>query len=187
MSFPCAMRFVLASYLIGIERSEQVATYPLRGVLFENLVIAEALKYRFNHGRRFNLSFFRDSRGLEYDLLFETGCGMSAIEIKSREDRSPRRLFRFAKSCCEVGSKRFSQKPLSMAAHLVNPRSAQERSCRLLIYAVCSRALKPAKRVKSKAGPAENYRYIDNGATTVCQLLSTPLGCWRTIDKSIFR
>ena len=57
MSFPCAMRFVLASYLIGIERSEQVATYPLRGVLFENLVIAEALKYRFNHGRRFNLSF----------------------------------------------------------------------------------------------------------------------------------
>ena len=75
----------LASYLIGIERSEQAATHPLRGALFENLVIAEALKYRFNLGRRFNLSFFRDSRGLECDLLFETGHGMSAIEIKSGE------------------------------------------------------------------------------------------------------
>ena len=75
----------LASYLIGIERPEQIATHPLRGALFENLVIAEALKYRFNRGRRFNLSFFRDSRGLECDLLFQTGRGMGALEIKSGE------------------------------------------------------------------------------------------------------
>ena len=75
----------LASYLIGIERSEQIATHPLRGALFENLIIAEVLKYRFNRGRRFNLSFFRDSRGLECDLLFETGHGMGAVEIKSGE------------------------------------------------------------------------------------------------------
>ena len=73
----------LASYLIGIERSEQIATHPLRGALFENAVIVETLKYRFNRGRRFNLYFFRDSRGLECDLLFETGHGMCAIEIKS--------------------------------------------------------------------------------------------------------
>lgn len=75
----------LVSYLIGIERSEQIATHPLRGALFENLVVAEALKYRFNRGRRFNLSFFRDSRGLECDLLFQTGRGMGAVEIKSGE------------------------------------------------------------------------------------------------------
>ena len=75
----------LASYLIGIERSEQIATHPLRGALFENLIIAEVLKYRFNQGRRFNLSFFRSSRGLECDLLFETGHGMGAVEIKSGE------------------------------------------------------------------------------------------------------
>ena len=75
----------LASYLIGIELSEQIATHPLRGALFENLIIAETLKYRFNRGRRFNLSFFRSSRGLECDLLFETGHGMGAVEIKSGE------------------------------------------------------------------------------------------------------
>ena len=73
----------LASYLIGIERAAQVATHPLRGALFENMVVVEALKYRFNRGRSANLSFFRDSRGLECDLLVETGLGMSAIEIKS--------------------------------------------------------------------------------------------------------
>ncbi len=73
----------LAGYLIGIENARQIATHPLRGPLFENMVIAEALKHRFNRGRDFNLSFFRDSRGLECDLLYETGLGIHAIEIKS--------------------------------------------------------------------------------------------------------
>ena len=73
----------LASYLIRIEHADQVATHPLRGPLFENLVVAETLKYRFNRGLQPNLSFFRDSRGLECDLFYETGRGIGAIEIKS--------------------------------------------------------------------------------------------------------
>ena len=73
----------LASYLIGIENSSQVATHPLRGHLFENAVVAEALKYRFNRGMNPNLSFYRDSSGLECDLLYETGDGLTAIEVKS--------------------------------------------------------------------------------------------------------
>jgi hypothetical protein len=73
----------LASYLIGIEHAAQVATHPLRGSLFENAVVAEAVKHRFNRGRQFNLSFFRDARGLECDLLYETGRGVGAIEAKS--------------------------------------------------------------------------------------------------------
>ena len=73
----------LASHLIGIEHAGQVATHPLRGALFENTVVVEALKHRFNRGRRSNLSFFRDLRGLECDLLYENGDGMGAFEIKS--------------------------------------------------------------------------------------------------------
>ena len=73
----------LASYLIGIENARQIATHPLRGSLFENAVVAETLKYRFNKGLRPNLSFFRDSRGLECDLFYETGHGIGAIEVKS--------------------------------------------------------------------------------------------------------
>ena len=73
----------LASYLIGIEHPGQVTNHPLRGALFENMVIVEALKFGFNRGLSPNLSFFRDSRGLECDLLIETGHGTAAVEIKS--------------------------------------------------------------------------------------------------------
>ena len=73
----------LASYLIGIGHAEQIATHPLRGALFENAVVAETLKHRFNRGLRSNLSFFRDARGLECDLLYEAGPGIGAIEIKA--------------------------------------------------------------------------------------------------------
>lgn len=73
----------LASYLIGIEHAGQIATHPLRGSLFENMVVVETLKHRFNQGNRSNLSFFRDSRGLECDLFYGTGCGIGAIEIKA--------------------------------------------------------------------------------------------------------
>ena len=73
----------LASYLLGIEGPGQVATHPLRGALFENIVVGEALKHGYNRGDVPRLTFFRDSRGLECDLLYETGRGINAIEAKS--------------------------------------------------------------------------------------------------------
>ena len=73
----------LASYLLGILNSDQIATHPLRGPLFENAAIAEAVKHYFNRGRRANLFFYRDMRGLECDLLYENGNGIGAMEIKS--------------------------------------------------------------------------------------------------------
>ncbi|MCY4150546.1 MAG: ATP-binding protein [Gammaproteobacteria bacterium] len=73
----------LASHLIGIENAGQISTHPLRGQLFENAVVMEILKHRFNRGRKSNLSFFRDSRGMECDLLYEKSNSMVAIEIKS--------------------------------------------------------------------------------------------------------
>ena len=73
----------LASHLMGIEQAKQLATHPLRGQLFENAVVMEVLKHRYNRGRRSNLSFFRDARGLECDLLLESAESIDAIEIKS--------------------------------------------------------------------------------------------------------
>ncbi|WP_419947037.1 ATP-binding protein [Candidatus Poriferisodalis sp.] len=73
----------LASYLIGIDHPSQVAAHPLRGQLFENIAVTEALKQRLNRGRDPRLTFFRDSNGLECDLLCETGEGIAAMEIKS--------------------------------------------------------------------------------------------------------
>ena len=73
----------LASHLVGIEHASQISTHPLRGPLFENAAVVEALKHRFNRGEQSNLSFFRDARGLECDLLCENGSDLGVIEIKS--------------------------------------------------------------------------------------------------------
>ena len=73
----------LAAHLMGIENSRQVQTHPLRGALFETLVVSEFIKARFNQGRRDNLFYFRDRTGNEVDLIFETGRGPVPVEIKS--------------------------------------------------------------------------------------------------------
>jgi predicted AAA+ superfamily ATPase len=75
----------LASHLLGIESVDQIATHPLKGFLFENMVVVEALKHRFNQGRRSNLSFYRDSSGTEVDLVYSLAEKMVSVEIKSGE------------------------------------------------------------------------------------------------------
>jgi len=73
----------LAVSLLGIEREEQLALHPFRGNLFENFIIAEFLKYRFNQGLRSNLFFWRDNVGHEVDLLLQNGDQLTPVEIKS--------------------------------------------------------------------------------------------------------
>ncbi|WP_319523173.1 ATP-binding protein [uncultured Desulfosarcina sp.] len=73
----------LAAFLLGIEKEKQISRDPLRGNLFENLVVSEALKHRFNQGRQSNLYFYRDSKGNEVDLVIVNGSDLFPIEIKS--------------------------------------------------------------------------------------------------------
>ncbi|OGV56819.1 MAG: AAA family ATPase [Lentisphaerae bacterium GWF2_44_16] len=73
----------LAAYLLGIEKPEHVTRDPLRGNLFENMVVLEALKTRFNAGTDPNLFFFRDNKGNEVDLIFKKGRQLIPVEIKS--------------------------------------------------------------------------------------------------------
>lgn len=73
----------LASYLLGLENENQISRDPLRGNLFENMVVMEALKFRYNQGKRSNLFFFRDSNGNEVDLVSVQGRILTAIEIKA--------------------------------------------------------------------------------------------------------
>lgn len=73
----------LAAYLLGAENETHINRHPLRGNLFENLVIIDALKYRYNRGKRSNLYFWRDAKGNEVDLLIENGPDVVPIEIKA--------------------------------------------------------------------------------------------------------
>jgi len=73
----------LAAYLLGAENEGHIASHPLRGNLYENMVVMEALKYRYNIGKRSNLYFWRDAKGNEVDLFVENGPVVSPVEIKS--------------------------------------------------------------------------------------------------------
>lgn len=73
----------LASYLLGIENSRQISTHPLRGNLFENLVVTEVIKHRYNVGKRASCTFYRDSSGHEVDLLIEHGGRVHPFEVKA--------------------------------------------------------------------------------------------------------
>ncbi len=73
----------LAARLLGLETELQVSRDPLRGNLFENMVVMEVLKYRLHRGRASNLNFYRDSNGNEIDLLLNYGPDIFPIEVKS--------------------------------------------------------------------------------------------------------
>ncbi len=73
----------LAAALIGIQNEGQAQTHPLRGALFETLVVNEFLKNRCNMGLRDPLYFWRDNIGTEVDLIVERGNEVAAVEIKS--------------------------------------------------------------------------------------------------------
>ncbi len=73
----------LATHLMGIGQQEQLLTHPLRGNLFENLVIMEILKYRYNEGKSNNLNFYRDHKGNEVDIIYNLAQHTLPIEVKS--------------------------------------------------------------------------------------------------------
>jgi len=75
----------LACFLLGIENPEQLKRDPLFGSLFENLIVIDLLKQRYNKGYGPNLFFFRDSHGNEIDLVLTSGSFLKAVEIKSAE------------------------------------------------------------------------------------------------------
>lgn len=75
----------LVAHLLGITTPDQALRDPLRGGLYENLVILEILKSFYNKGQRPDLFFYRDTHGNEVDLLVRDKRQLIPIEIKSSE------------------------------------------------------------------------------------------------------
>jgi len=73
----------LAAALAGIREPRELAIHPMRGALFETWVMAELIKHRLNRGAPPDLHFWRDSSGLEVDLVVERGGKLRALEIKA--------------------------------------------------------------------------------------------------------
>lgn len=75
----------LAAFLSGINEPYQLFTSPLKGPLFENLVVMEMLKNKYNHFKPYQLYHYRDSNNNEVDLILDYSTHLDAIEIKSSQ------------------------------------------------------------------------------------------------------
>ena len=90
------MQKKLYSFGIGLQNCKNeshVQTHPLRGALFENMIIADKIKQSFNKAEEPSLYYFRDNTGNEADLLEEIGGAVVSYEIKASKTLS-RGLFR---------------------------------------------------------------------------------------------
>jgi predicted AAA+ superfamily ATPase len=79
----------LVAFLLGIETADQARRDPLRGALYENLLILEVLKTRLSKGLTPGLYFYRDTNGNEVDLVIRSGRTLIPVEIKSSETFTP--------------------------------------------------------------------------------------------------
>ena len=75
----------LACYLLGIETVEQLTKDTAFGNIFENWVIMELIKARYNQALDPHFYFYRDVSGKEVDVLFQSGSSLFPIEIKSKK------------------------------------------------------------------------------------------------------
>lgn len=73
----------LASYLLGIETENQASRDPLRGSLFENLIVSEVLKSSLNQNKNPNLYSLRTEKGVEIDLIVKKEDALYPYEIKT--------------------------------------------------------------------------------------------------------
>jgi len=77
----------LAAHLLGLHTPKETERDPLFGNLFENMVVANIRKNRFNAGNiqlgTAGMFYLRDSSGCEVDVVLEDGRRLDLIEIKS--------------------------------------------------------------------------------------------------------
>jgi predicted AAA+ superfamily ATPase len=69
--------------LLKINTPEQILTHPVKGNIFENMMIAEYVK-RIHHKNNFqDVWFWRDSAGHEVDLIIQDGQQLNIVEMKA--------------------------------------------------------------------------------------------------------
>ena len=73
----------LACWLQGITSTVQLDSHPMRGALFENMLMIEYRKYCRHLGLAREMYFWRDHIGNEVDLLIEQAGELWPVEMKS--------------------------------------------------------------------------------------------------------
>ena len=75
----------LVSYLLDITHAKQIQKHYLLGNIFENYIVSELLKKRYNKGNKSNLFYWKNNKGKEVDLIIDNIERTIAIEIKASQ------------------------------------------------------------------------------------------------------
>ena len=73
----------VACSLLGIRQAKELENSHFRGALFENYVIMELLKEKFNKASSSRFYYWKENNGLEIDLLIDAGKKIIPVEIKA--------------------------------------------------------------------------------------------------------
>lgn len=130
------MHFVdsgLVCHLLGIHDAAQLRHHPLRGAIFESWVASEIYKDRLHRGLEPSMFHYRESKGLEVDLIVEGAHSLMLVESKSGATMQPaflRPLDRLAEVLEGLGDALLTAKPvdkiLAYAGDTGQRRSASE-------------------------------------------------------------
>jgi len=69
--------------ILGLNNEQSIKSSKMYGAIFENLIISEIKKNRFNKSQYGDMYYLRDSTGNEVDLVLEKEGNLLPIEIKS--------------------------------------------------------------------------------------------------------
>lgn len=87
----------LLAYLLKYPTPETLMAGPQSGAFFENMIIMEALKHKFNHGAQYEMYFYQDSHHNETDLILDYGLKVVLAEMKATKNITPK-LAAFSKN-----------------------------------------------------------------------------------------
>lgn len=73
----------LLCHLLGIREPEHLTAHPLRGAVFETMVVNELVKTRMQQGLSSDLTYWREKTGHEIDIVMERKGMTLPVEIKS--------------------------------------------------------------------------------------------------------
>ncbi|MDA3953996.1 MAG: ATP-binding protein [Bacteroidales bacterium] len=73
----------IACSLLRIYNLDHIVNHPLRGALFECLIVSEMIKKQMHQGMDINLYYWRDKTGREIDLLIDEANQVVPVEIKA--------------------------------------------------------------------------------------------------------
>jgi len=79
----------LLCFLLKINNADQLLTHPVKGSLFENMMIAEYLKRMHHKNNVQDVWFWRDSEGHEVDMIIQEGQKLNLIEFKATQTIMP--------------------------------------------------------------------------------------------------